>query len=305
MSFEIKRHCVTQFNASSMDILAERNYGVGDIALDNPSDYTAVVESATIDLGMAILDPTPAYEIMIFCELKEGTPTPPPPGLVYGPNYFKFPGQLTSVKQFVHWLQDVLIKNPQPVNLGLFELNNEDFFSYGLPQAEYDAYFGSGNFIVYFNRQLKPILDGHVSEGNPIEAAGQLFYPLIPHIGGFTSSVDTMFRLNKIQSFLIKTTLPVTKTGVLDAELNAVTHHSILSTIEMNTMQYNLRTKADWKYIPSVYRHTTMNQPDMVQQYDLYIEILYNNSKRLRLLLAPDEKMVVNVAFYPRVSVDY
>lgn len=302
MSYQIRRNRVPCYNNTPQLMVAERQFNVRWPILDSPSDYTAVIESASIDLAQAVLDPSPAYEIMIFCELKE--PDPVPEGLVYGPNYFKFQGPLRTVNQFMKWLQDTLIKVPQPYNLGLFQLDPQDFFTYDIQPTDYANAFTSGNFRVYFNSQLAPIMDGFVNlQGEPLAAGGQLFYLMTTQSGHSTSTIDTLFRLNKIESFLFMTTLPITGTEVLDLELNDAREMKILGTVEMNSLTYNLRTKTDWKYSPDVLRHYTMNQTDTIQGYSIRVLIQYNNGAFMAHYLNPGERFIANIAFYPRQGV--
>lgn len=302
MSYEIHRKRIPLYNNTPSLIECKRDYTTRIPALGVATDYTAVIESAVVDLSQAPLDPAPQYEIMVFCDIKE--PEPIPDGMVFGPNYYKFPGQLDTVQQFLKWLSDVLVKAPLPYNLGLFELNNDDFFQYSITPTDYAASFTSGKFQVYFNSNLVPIMEGFVDSANPIQAGGQLFYPMTPHSGTTVATVDTMFRLNKIQSIIFETTLPVTKTEFLDLTLNEAVPMGILGTVEVNSFTYNVRTKTDWVYSPTVLRHYTMNQPDQLMQFSINVLLQYQNGAIRRHVLKPGERFTVNLAFFPRTGVD-
>lgn len=303
MSSEIHRKRIPLYNDTPRLIECVRNYTTRIPALENPSDYTVVVESAVVDLSQAPIDPAPQYEVMIFCDIKD--PDPIPAGLVFGPNYFKLPGPLDTIEQFLKWLQDTLLKAPQPYNLGLFELNGDDFFRYSLTPTDYTNAFESGKFQVYFNSNLVPIMEGFVDSKNPIEAGGQLFYPLTPHSGTTTALIDTMYRLNKIQSIIFETTLPVTPTEFLDLELREAIPMRILGTVEVNSFTYNVRTKADWVYSPNVLRHYTMNQPQTIYDFTINVLLQYQNGLLKRHLLKPGERFIANIAFFPRQGVDF
>ncbi len=293
---EIKRNRVPCHNNTGLLIPAERDFNVRWPVLENPSDHTVVIESSSIDLSQAVLDLAPNYEIMIFCDIKAPDT---PAGLEFGPNFFRFPGTLSNVEQFTRWLQDILLKKAQPYNLGLFDLSNEDLFRYSISQPEYDASFTSGNFTVSFNEPLAVILNGFVDMSQPESINGQLFYPMLTRAGSTTSGVDTMYRLNKIESVLFTTTLPVTPTEVLDLSLNDVTRMRIVGSVEFNTFTYNIRTKADWIYTPTVFRHYTMNQSNTIDSYSIRIMLQYRNGFFRAHTLAPGERFNVNIAFYP------
>jgi hypothetical protein len=127
---EIKRNRVPCHNNTGLLIPAERDFNVRWPVLEDPTAHTVVIESASIDLSQAVLDPAPNYEIMIFCDIKAPDT---PAGLEFGPNFFRFPGTLSSGS--VHrWLQDILLKKAQPYNLGLFDLNEADLFRYSISQ---------------------------------------------------------------------------------------------------------------------------------------------------------------------------
>ena len=301
MSFEIQRARVPQYNDTPNLIQASRTFNVGFPILDKASDYTVVIESAAIDLSAAPLDTKPSYEIMIFCDIKP--PSVIPAGLVFGPNYFKLTDPLLSVDQFVKWLQDTLLKKAQPYNLGLFQLTGDDFFSYSLQPSDNTMSFTSGDFVVYFNSPMVPIMNGFVDRENPIQAAGQLFYPMTPAAGTTTSTVDTMYRLNKIESILIYTTLPMTQINILSNSRNLVSKEKILGTIELNSLQYNVRTKSDWRYLPDVYRHYTMSDDGELGIFDVWVVISYINGGTFVHMLNPGERFNVNLAFFPRPGV--
>ena len=301
MSYEIHRARVPQYNSTNGLIQAQRDFVVSWPLLERASDYTAVIESAAIDLSTAPLDTKPDYEIMIFCDLKAPDT---PPGLEYGPNFFKLPGPLQTVDQFTFWLEDTIFKKAAPRNLGLFQLNSDDRFTFSLQETDYNQNYVSGDFIVYFNEQMIPILEGFVDKDAPIQAGGQLFYPLIPRVGTTVSEVDTIYRLNKIESLLIYTTIPMTKINVLSNRDSYVTKESILGTIELNSMQYNLRSKSDWRYIPDVYRHYSLTSTDMLQSFSLWVVIAYVDGSTVVHTLKPRERFNVNVAFFPRLGVD-
>jgi hypothetical protein len=134
-----------------------------------------------------------------------------------------------------------------------------------------------------------------------MEAGGQLFYQMRTNAPGlFVQTVDTLHRLNKIENFLIKTTLPVTKTNISNAATGDVQRDPILTTIELNAS--NLRSKSDWRYIPTVYRHSTLSDSSPVQSFNLSVLVQYTDGTIIANTLAPGERFKVGLAFYPRDS---
>jgi hypothetical protein len=298
MNREILRNRVPVYNNSGSVIAAERTVNVGKVLLENPTEYVVAVESASIDLSQVIFDPSPDYKIMIFCELKADTTPPAPAGLVYGPNVFSFPGELRTVAEFLRFLQDPLLKKALPFNLGLFDLDGERMFRYTLQSADKSAVFDSGYFRVYFNAPLAKILNGFYNQNLTESYGGETFFEMIPETR--TSSVDTLPLLNKMESILISTTLPVTSTSVLNITQNQLLDYHIVGSVEVNNLSYNLVEKSDFRYIPNLLRPYTMTQRSPITQYSLGVLIQYNSGTVRQHYLAPSERFLANLVFTPR-----
>ena len=71
MNYEIRRNRVPAYNDTHQNVIAERRFNTGKPILLNPMEYTAAIESATVDLSQVVLDIDPQYEIMIFCNQKD------------------------------------------------------------------------------------------------------------------------------------------------------------------------------------------------------------------------------------------
>jgi hypothetical protein len=82
---------------------------------------------------------------------------------------------------------------------------------------------------------------------------------MLTRAGSTASGVDTMYRLNKIECPLYHNP-PGDSNGGLGPFLNDVTRMRIVGSVEFNAFTYNIRTKSDWIYTPTVFRHYTMNQ---------------------------------------------
>ena len=295
---KIERQRVPLYNDTTQNIPAIAQYITGTPTLDKADAYSVVVESAAIDLSNAVLNTNPRYEIMIFCDLKADTTPVKPPGLEWGPNYFKFPGELRNVNELTSWFYEILHKKALPFDLGNITLNNDDFFELLIPQPTYDQSYATGYFEVYFNAPLASLLE-ELCDTTPTQSAGQLFYKMRTSAGKTTQTINTLERCNKIESILLFTSLPVTKLGIADARSGIVRRDAILGTIEFNAGQYNLRSKTDWRYIPSVFRHSTLDSSSPVQSYEVWVMLRYTNGDLRAHVLSPDERANINLAFYP------
>lgn len=305
MNKEIYRNRIPSYNNNSFDVIAERTVNVGKPILQDPSEYMVAIESACVDLSKAVLDPNPDYKILIWCDLKPETSPPTPDGMVYGPNLYTFSGELTELKQFTHWIEDTLLKKPLPFNLGLYQLNSDEFFQYSIPSVDFTSSFDSGFFEVYFNEDLCRIMEGFYTKDYHEVYQDQIFYKMTPKPGTTTSNVDTIYRLNKIESLLFTTTLPITDTQILDARLNSMVTYPILGSVEINNLTYSISTKADWRYIPQVLKYYTMNQGSKIDQYNIRVLLQYNDTSIKAHTLGPGERFIVNLGFFPRGSVEY
>jgi hypothetical protein len=65
----------------------------------------------------------------------------------------------------------------------------------------------------------------------------------------------------------------------------------IVGSVEFNTFTYNIRTKSDWIYTPTVFRHYTMNQSNTIDSYSIRIMLQYRNGVFRAHTLAPGERL--------------
>ncbi len=296
----IERQRVPLYNDTNQNIPAIARYMVGTESLDNASAYSVVLESAAIDLGQAVLNTNPGYRVMIWCDLKDDTVPPKPATLQYGANYFSFPGEIRDVSQVINWLYEILHKKALPFDLGAIDLNGDDLFELNITPATYTNSYQTGYFQVYFNKPLANLLEGLCST-IPLEAGAQLNYEMLTTASGKTTQlIPTLERMNKLESILLFTNLPVTKVGLADAKTGTVRKEAILGTIEFNAGQYNLRAKTDWRYIPNVFRHSTLEGVSGIQSYEIWVMLRYTNGDMRAHVLGPDERANINIAFNPR-----
>lgn len=301
----IERHRVPLYNGTPQNIPAIPTFMSGTGVIEKASDYTVVVETAAIDIANAVLNTRPNYRIMVFCELKDNTNPPTPAGMVYGANYYSFPGEISNVNQVLSWLYEILHKKALPFDLGNVSLNDQDRFELLITQPTYSATYQPDFFRVYFNQPLAALLE-ELCTTTPIQADGELFYQMFSSAATtWVQNVDTLSRINKIESILfLTTTLPITKTYIANPNNGTVHREGVLGTVAFNAGTFNLRAKKDWLYIPSVFRHTTLETSSPIASYEINIMIQYTNGDLRALVLSPDERANINLAFYPRTEID-
>jgi hypothetical protein len=301
----IERHRVPLYNSTTQNIPAIPTFMSGTEVIEKASDYTVVVETAAIDIANAVLNTRPNYRIMVFCELKTDTNPPVPVGMTYGANYYSFPGEISNVNQVLSWLYEILHKKALPFDLGNIALNDQDRFELLITPTTYNATYQPDFFRVYFNQPLAALLEELCSTTTPLEAGGELFYQMFSSsVNTWAQTVDTLSRINKIESIIFLTaTLPITKTYIANPNNGTVRREGILGTVAFNAGTFNLRAKKDWLYVPNVFRHTTLESPSPIASYEINIMIQYTNGDLRALVLSPDERANINLAFYPRTEV--
>lgn len=300
-SKNIERHRVPLYNDSSQNIPAIASFMTGTPVIEKASDYSVVVETAAIDISNVVLNTNPKYKVMVFCELKSDTIPTKPALMEYGPNYFSFPGEISNVSQILTWLYDILHKKPLPFDLGNISLNDQDRFELLITNPTYTGSYLPDYFRVYFNKPLAILMEELCSTIST-EAGGELYYQMFSNAAAkWAQTVDTLTRINKIESILfLSPTLPVTKTYIANPKNGTVRKEAVLGSVSFNGGQFNLRAKKDWLYIPNVYRHTTLEADNPIESYEINIMIQYTNGDLRALVLGPDERCNINLAFYPR-----
>ena len=301
----IERHRVPLYNGTTQNIPAIATFMSGTEVIEDASDYTVVVETAAIDIGNAVLNTRPNYRIMVFCELKDFTVPATPAGMVFGSNYYTFPGEISNVNQVLTWLYDVLHKKALPFDLGNISLNDQDRFELLITSGTYTTTYQPDYFRVYFNQPLAALLE-ELCTTTPIQAGGELFYQMFSNAAAkWVQTVDTLSRINKIESILfLTTTLPITKTYIANPNNGTVRREGVLGTVAFNAGTFNLRAKKDWLYIPNVFRHTTLEAVTPITSYEISVVIQYTNGDTRALVLSPDERLNINLAFYPRSEIN-
>lgn len=294
MQHEIIRHRVPVHNNTLGDILAERTFNVGKTLFQEPTGFTVSVESATVDLSQAVLDPNPGYGVAVYCNLKEGEGKPD--GMDFGLNFYTFDQPLVTVPQFLRFLDDILLKKALPFNLGIFEMTKDEGFKYTIQPGDKTNSFDSGNFEVYFNPKLHLLLRDFCEE-TPSVLMGVTWYQLRPETK--VAEAERVYRLNKIESILFMTDLPVTQTRVLDSRINEMVPYQLLGSVEVNNLAYSIATKSDWRYIPTLLRPYTMNQLSPVEAYSVRALLQYTGGEIRMLTLAPEERFILNLVFTP------
>jgi hypothetical protein len=230
---------------------------------------------------------------MIFCDIKAPNT---PAGLEFGPNFFRFPGTLSSVDQFTAGFKTSCSRKQNPTTL-VFSISQEDLFRYSISQGEYDASFGSGKFTVSFNEPLAVILNGFVDMCNPkaltVSSSTQCSLVL-----GVLPQVDTMYPFEQDRVRPLYHNPPGDSNGGLGPFPQRRDSHADCWLCGVQHFHYNIRTKSDWIYTPTVFRHYTMNQSNTIDSYSIR-SCCSTVMVFPRAHSSPGERFNVNIAFYP------
>lgn len=294
-SYEIKRVTVDMYNPNDQDILAEASYNSLLPLVENASHYTAVVESATVDLSSMVLNPNPGFSILIFNNDKTGKY----PNLPEINNYFSFDSPIREVEEIIMWLYSITHKKALPYDLGSFEVDSEGYFSFQLPDP---TAYTSGDIEVFFNSRLKEIFPEFLTD-EVIYANGNAYWKL--NATGVINPAQkqskyTLSRLMTAVSIRFYTDMQTTPHMVHNPALNTITQEKIFATIALNNETFDVLNKFNMVYSPTQYRHVTMVNDQPIQNFKLWVKIYYKGGYYQFHTMKPGDYSVINVAFHPR-----
>lgn len=296
--YEIQRSTVYMYNDTPVDILASKTYQSTNNVLEKASDYTAVVESASIDLSGMVLNPDPNYKIMIYNNDKSGAF----PDLPDINNIFSLNTPVAEVEDVLVWLYNILHKKALPYDLGHFDVDAEGYFSLSLSNAE--AYT-SGDIEVWFNTRLKEIFPEYLSAQH-VTQDGEVYYKL--NITGaiptpWKQKKYTLSRLLTAISIHFYTDMQTTAHNTQTAVADRIVGEHILNTITINTETFDVLNKYNMVYSPQQLRHVTMNNDQELRTFSLWVKIFYKGGRYQHHTLKPGDYTLVNIAFYPRPEI--
>ena len=295
MNKDIQRLIVDFYNNTPTDVIAQMQYNTSEPIVDVANAYTLVIESAEINLGNMPLDLEPNFTILIMCNLKDAET---PAGMIYGPNYYTFPGVLRTVQELMDWFYGIFHKEALPYNLGSLGIDSDGYFTRMITQAVYDASYSVDQFEVYFNTALWNLLP-EFSLAQPIEAQDQLFYRFQPFVGTTKQEQHTLSRLLKARSIRFSSTLPTPKYRVNSTELSTIVKAPILTSIAINSESYDVLNKHNMVYIPNVFRHITLQNSSPIETFTLWVMIYYAGGKQVMHSLKPGDYFNLHLAFIP------
>ena len=293
---QIQRILVDYYNNTPGTVLAESQYNSSEPIVEVANAHTIVVESAEVNLSNMVLDPKPDYEIIIDCFLKNGIPA----GMVYGFNHYRFDGPLTTVSELMNWIYNILLKKALPYSLGVIGINADELFERRVTAEQYAESYESGNFKVYFNQGLRDIFPQFVT-GESIQSQGKLWYTFRsdPTVSAEVQTRRTVSRLMKAVSIRFYSTLPTTQFKVHSVNVNEIIRENILTTIVLNSETYDVVNKHNMIYVPSQFRHITLQNGAPVTNFSISVKIYYKTGGYMMHTLAPGDYFNLNLAFIP------
>lgn len=295
--YEIQRLTVDIYNSTTQNILAEAAYESLLPVLSKASDYTAVVESASVDLSSMLLNPNPDFKILIFNNDKTGKY----PELPDINNFFAFNNPIREVSDVIDWLYDIFHKKALPHHdLGHFDVDTDGNFTFKLQDA---TAYTSGDIEVFFNSRMKEILPEFLLVEN-ITVNGDVYYKLDTEgiVPEKKQSRYTLSRLMTAVSIRFYTDMQTTPHLIHNPGLNTITRENIFATIALNNETFDVLNKYNMIYSPTQYRHVTLNNDDELRAFRLWIKIYYKGGFYEHHTMKPGDYSVVNIAFHPRVQ---
>lgn len=158
---------ITQYNATNNPITLSLKPSINDDIITNTEDYKVCLRSLEVPINtrhMPVDCTTGTFKVVIFNEYK---PTDLViPGLVYGVNTFEIKGPIMTVESFIQKLNDIVFKKPSPVQLGFFELDEENKIYY-----RYDQQFANEHDMIkiYFDSKLQRLFPFDFDSTNKID----------------------------------------------------------------------------------------------------------------------------------------
>lgn len=294
-SYEIKRVTVDMYNPGDQDMLAEATYNALIPVVDNAQEYTAIVEYATVDLSSMVLNPNPGFTVLIFNNDKSGRF----PNLPELNNFFTLDTPIREVEEVIMWLYNIMHKKALPYDLGNFEVDDEGYFTFRLPDP---IAYTSGDIEVYFNSRLKEIFPEFLTD-EVVYSNGNAYWKLRA-IGVIDPAQKqkkyTLSRLMTAASIRFYTDMQSTPHMVHNPALNTITQEKIFTTIALNNETFDVLNKYNMVYSPTQYRHVTMTNDQPIQNFKLWIKIYYKGGYYQFHTMKPGDYSVINVAFHPR-----
>lgn len=299
MNQQIEPLRVDFYNRDDTDVVVESTFNRGSDIISDATQYTGTVEHMRVDLQNLVLDPNPAYEILILNDEgdKAGNRFP---GLPHYVNIFKVPGMINEVKDFDRFIYTTFHKSALPLDLGDIMLGETDeHFVKNITQDIYDECYATGLFKVYFNVALKAMFPEFTTTREFLYR-GKTYFEMDTTPGKFRQRRDTLPSLLKATEIRVMSSLPTTKYKVYSQAQNQIVDEGILSTLSINEQVTNIINKTNTVYIPNVYRYFSFNVAAPINSFSIQVKIYYLDGTSRVLTMPPGGYFSITLRFSPK-----
>ena len=293
---KIQRVICDYYNRTYKQQDATCDYKVSEPIIDSASNYRLQIETAEVNLTTMPLDLDSFYLINIIASRTLGS-------LVVGDNFFRFPSVITNVNDFLDELNSIF--TPDGVtSFGEFELGDDGLLIFKVGATEKTNWddnlisidmniplFGIFKFVCGSSPKY------HNYNGQQLEFRSIESFIIRDIVDKIVQKTRTINKLAKFKSVRFMTTLPVRSTKSYKQTVNQSQDLSILTSIKINSANFDLLNQNNLLYIPNEIREVELASNADVSSFRIYIEIYYSNGELFRHKLNPGEYFEISLNF--------
>lgn len=298
---KIQRVLCDYYNSGESSVEATCNYNVSRPIIENPRDFRLTVETAEVSLTQMPLDMDADY-IMAIGPWNESS----------GPlQLFRFPKIIESIEHFLDTFRRIMIvpkSSPEADDggeMGYFKIDKDSLLSFHIIDEK-----AWTNRNLYFNKALANILEGFINPLNSqhrwqdVDGKSTRFYSIDSWhatgegaVNGRKQVSETVSQLVKFKSVRFTTNLPVRPYMVYRQETDTMRSMNILTTVKINSANFDLVNQRNLLYIPNELREIELDSTDEITNFSIGIEIYYSSGHTFVHQLAPGEYFEIALAF--------
>lgn len=298
---KIQRVLCDYYNASESSVEATCNYNVSRPIIQHPRDYRLTVETAEVSLTQMPLDMDADY-IMAIGPWNESS----------GPlQLFRFPKIIESIEHFLGILRGFMVvskSSPEADDggwMGYFKIDKDSLLSFHIIDEK-----AWTNRNLYFNKALANILEGFISPLNSqhrwqdVDGKSTRFYSIDSWhatgedaVNGRKQVSETVSQLVKFKSVRFTTNLPVRPYMVYRQETDHLASMNILTTVKVNSANFDLVNQRNLLYIPTETREIELDSTEEISSFRIGIEIYYATGHSFIHKLASGEYFEIALTF--------
>lgn len=292
----------TNYNDTNSTRLLSLETNSNSELLASASDYRVCLRHLEVPIngsGMPINSTAGGYGVSIFNEYKPIDLVIP--GLAYGVNHFTIPSPIISVEGFITSLNNIVFKKASPVQLGYFELQEDNSILF-----RYDAQYADEHDMIkiYFDAKLQKLFAFDYDQADKIgdKARFKAVYSYIPSASGVVNVVEvkasrfTFPLFFNLKGVRVYTDLPIPGTRIYAKSATPYSNISpLLTTISYNSMQmYN---NSNLIYIPSTLFFNSLTSESPLNGFNLRFAYLYADGSEEPVTLGPLEYASATLSF--------